>query len=539
MAAPTPPRNALRIVVAGAGAFGLASALCLAQRGADVTLCDPARPGDNASGVAAGMLAPAFEALLDPPSQGHFALLSAARALWPPFADSLGLTLERDGAIWAGSDPLGVEARLTAMGARARRLSALEAGAAVPGLNAVGETVFTPEDWRIDSSDGLLALRAATAAAGVRFFETAVMDFTKGQAGLVDGQRLAADRLVVATGAARSDLAPEIAGLTPVKGHILRTAAGPRTGPVVRAERIYVRPHRSGAIAGASMQEGRTDLDIDREVVAELSDRAAALFPCLHNAPHHVGVGIRATTQDGLPLVGRSREPGVLLAAGARRNGWLLAPQVGQAVAAAAFSDEMEEVDLFGQPVARKIVRPPTPPPGPDRLLFALYPDADTTRAIEAANMGLRRELGLSGRPRPSSILHVTLRHVGDFVGPPSEVVEALKAAASGLVFPAFELVLDEAVRFAGSKAFVLLAREAMNGALIAFQRALCERLDKAGAGWRVGGAAFAPHLTLSYEERDAALAVEPIRWTAREFTLVHSLVGQTRHVPIARFALA
>lgn len=539
MATPTPPRNPLRIVVAGAGAFGLSSALCLARRGADVTLCDPARPGDNASGVAAGMLAPAFEALLDPPSENHFALLSAARALWPPFADSLGLTLERDGAIWAGSDPLGVEAQLTKMGARARRLSALEAAAAVPGLKAAGGTVFTPEDWRIDASDGLLALRAAATAAGVRFIEAAVTGFATGHVSLADGQRLQADRLVVATGAARSDLAPEIAELLPVKGHILRTAGGPRTGPVVRAERIYVRPHRSGAIAGASMEEGRTDLDIDREVVTELAERAAALFPGLRDTPHHVGVGIRATTQDGLPLVGKSRESGVLLAAGARRNGWLLAPQVGQTVAAAAFEDEVAEVDLFGLPVARRIVRPPPPAPGPDRLLFALYPDAATARAIEAANIGLRREFGLTGRPRPPSILHITLRHVGDFIGPPSEVVEALKAAASGLVFPAFEVVLDEAVRFAGSRAFVLLAREAMNGALIAFQRTLCERLDKAGASWRVGGAAFAPHLTLSYEDRDLALAVEPIRWTAREFTLVHSLQGQTRHVPIARFPLA
>ena len=47
------------------------------------------------------------------------------------------------------------------------------------------------------------------------------------------------------------------------------------------------------------------------------------------------------------------------------------------------------------------------------------------------------------------------------------------------------------------------------------------------------------PHVTLLYddvlvEER----AVEPIRWTVREFVLVHSLLGQTRHVPLARWPL-
>jgi glycine oxidase len=35
-----------------------------------------------------------------------------------------------------------------------------------------------------------------------------------------------------------------------------------------------------------------------------------------------------------LPLAGESAEPGVLIAAGARRNGWLLAPMVAKAAAA-------------------------------------------------------------------------------------------------------------------------------------------------------------------------------------------------------------
>ncbi|HYE45155.1 MAG TPA: FAD-dependent oxidoreductase, partial [Caulobacter sp.] len=38
--------------------------------------------------------------------------------------------------------------------------------------------------------------------------------------------------------------------------------------------------------------------------------------------------GIRGATPDGLPLVGPSVRPGVWLAMGARRNGWLLAPLV-------------------------------------------------------------------------------------------------------------------------------------------------------------------------------------------------------------------
>jgi glycine oxidase len=344
---PTLSRKSLRVVVAGGGAFGLASALCLARRGAEVTLCDPARPGDNASGVAAGMLAPAFEALLDPPSQDHFAVLSAARALWPAFAADLGLPLERDGALWAGGDPAAVEARLTRMEARARRLPAAEAMAAVPGLRIDGEAVFTPEDWRLDVSAALLALRTAAISANVRLVDRAVVGFETGTVRLADGVSIDADRLVVAVGAARTDLAPELARLAPVKGHILRMAGGPRQGPVVRAEKVYVRPHPSGAIVGASMELGRSDADIDPTIVADLVARATALFPGLAGVQHHVATGIRATTDDGLPLVGSSVRPDVLLAVGARRNGWLLAPAVGQAVAAAAFGDEPGEGDLF------------------------------------------------------------------------------------------------------------------------------------------------------------------------------------------------
>ena len=65
----------LRVIVAGSGAVGQVAALKLLDEGAEVRLFDPAPLGANASGVAAGMLAPAFEAVLDPLAAGHFGLL--------------------------------------------------------------------------------------------------------------------------------------------------------------------------------------------------------------------------------------------------------------------------------------------------------------------------------------------------------------------------------------------------------------------------------------------------------------------------------
>ena len=60
------------------------------------------------------------------------------------------------------------------------------------------------------------------------------------------------------------------------------------------------------------------------------------LLPSLARGEARLFAGVRAATPDGLPLIGASTEPRVILAAGARRNGWLLAPLAARVVAAAA-----------------------------------------------------------------------------------------------------------------------------------------------------------------------------------------------------------
>src|SRR5688572_15795531 len=91
-----------KVRIAGAGALGLCSALALAEAGCRVEVYDPAADADNASGVAAGMLAPAFESVLDPVSAAHFEIYSQGRDLWPAFAARAGVELDRRGALWVG-----------------------------------------------------------------------------------------------------------------------------------------------------------------------------------------------------------------------------------------------------------------------------------------------------------------------------------------------------------------------------------------------------------------------------------------------------
>jgi glycine oxidase len=140
--------------------------------------------------------------------------------------------------------------------------------------------------------------------------------------------------VVLATGAGDLlRLAPELTALIPIKGQILRADRGPATGPVIRGEGVYVCPGDSPAI-GATMETGRADLEIDPTATEGLRAAAIRLRPELADAVMTTEVGVRATTSDGLPLVGWSETPGVMLAVGARRNGWLLAPLVADLAAA-------------------------------------------------------------------------------------------------------------------------------------------------------------------------------------------------------------
>ena len=73
---------------------------------------------------------------------------------------------------------------------------------------------------------------------------------------------------------------------------------------------------------------------------------------------------------------------------------------------------------------------------------------------------------------------------------------------------------------------------------LMVFQRALGLEMTKAGLG-RWAKPAYTPHVTLLYDDRAVAeQAITPIRWTAGEFVLVRSLIGQTLHIPLARWPL-
>lgn len=313
------------VIVAGAGALGLSLALVLADAGCRVTVCDPV--GDpRASAVAAGMLAPVFEAVLDAGAAGDLDLLLAARNLWPALAARAGIDIDRSGAAAVGSPAwlASVRAGLTRLGLRGADLPRQMLDDLAPGLAPGLEGLLVREDWRLEPGPALAALRRAATEAGI--------DFRAERVTALGG----ADVLVVATGAD-----PGLAGalsqlrvLTPVKGQILRFEKLGAGRLSLRGEGAYAVPAGDGLAVGATMEPGVADTRIDATALAPLSRAAERMFPGLAGATFTASAGVRAATPDGLPMVGFSRTPGVILAVGARRNGWLLAPLVAQIVVA-------------------------------------------------------------------------------------------------------------------------------------------------------------------------------------------------------------
>ncbi len=314
-----------KVTVAGAGALGLASALALADAGCAVTVRDPGPP--LASSVAAGMLAPAFEAVLDAAAADHADLLIAARNHWPALEARAGVVLDRSGAVAVGDDSWldGVAAGLVRLGLRGTELGRVTLEALAPRLNPAFERgILVREDWRLDPRLALTALRAACEAAGVAFRTERVTG------------RGEADVLVLAVGYDRglAELAPELAALTPIKGQILRFMDERGGGPSLRTAGAYAAPGADGLAIGATMEAGRDDVKPDPKALKPVGEAVGRLYPHLAEATFVWSAGVRAATSDGLPLAGISAAPGVVLATGARRNGWLLAPLVAQVVAA-------------------------------------------------------------------------------------------------------------------------------------------------------------------------------------------------------------
>lgn len=171
--------------------------------------------------------------------------------------------------------------------------------------------------------------------------------------------------------------------------------------------------------------------------------------------------------------------------------------------------------DLLGEVPPREI----------QRLFFALFPDAALRARIAEAAAGLERRHPSGGRLLKPERYHLTLQFLGDFQPLPPSLVAAARAAGDAIRMRPFDLMLDHAGSFAGSRVWWLGG--ARNDALQALWQGLGDALLRAGVRPQRG--TFAPHLTIVRDARRQIepLPIDPLPWRAGGFALVESRPGR------------
>lgn len=356
-----------RILIAGAGAAGLATAHRLAGRGCVLTLVDAGEPGRGALWASGGMLAPGFETVFELEASGRVAeafagLARHAGEAWPDFAARIesesGQTLfyQRLGSVTPAVNDAAVSrlddavSRAGGLGVAVERLTARELARQEPALARAEAALRFPDDGQVDNRALAGALVEALRRSGVRIRERdalAGLDTRAGEAILASGTRFRADVVILATGASVLPGLTACTGVEPVKGQMASLAAPAGAAPrqVIRAPDIYIAAKGDGRVViGATNEPGVGDLSTDHATIEALKHRAAAIAPGLAGAPEiERWAGLRPRVRGGAPLVAQRVDLGgsvrVITMTGGYRNGVLLAPVMAQAAAALALGE--------------------------------------------------------------------------------------------------------------------------------------------------------------------------------------------------------
>jgi len=351
------------VIVAGGGVIGTAIAWRAAAAGLDVVLVDP-DDGHAASLVAAGMLAPASEALFGEGALLRLNLLAVRR--FGSFAAELEeatgrqVGLRREGTLAVAYDPGDYAAliRLTAF----RRSAGLEAEELDSRACRKLESFLAPDvhggalfadDWSVDNRRYAAVLREAARSAKVRCVRDRVLE-VRARDGQARGVRLAgggdvdAARVVVAAGCwsgAVGGLPDALRTVVrPVKGQLLRLRHPAGVPPVishtiraiVRGTDVYLVPRADGElIVGATQEERGPDRTVTAGAVHDLLHDAMSVLPVTSELIlAETCAGLRPGTPDNGPVVGRCGPDGLLVATGHYRNGILMSPVTADAAVA-------------------------------------------------------------------------------------------------------------------------------------------------------------------------------------------------------------
>ena len=352
------------VVVIGAGVVGCAVAYELARRGAAVRLVDDRPAGMGATQASAGVLAPYVEArdggpLLELAARSldlfdtFVAAVSETSGVAVPYRRSglLSVALQEDTA-------RGFRRAAESLAARGVAADVLDARAvrdAEPQLTADARAgLLIPSYGFVAAAELTRALAVAAERSGARIVEHGRVSRISPTADAsdlrveTDRGVLSARHVVLAAGswAGRIEIVgvPTPVPVKPVRGQLLQLSwNGPPLRRVTWGERCYLVPWDDGTLlVGATIEDVGFDERTTTAGVRELIDAACELVPQGWTAALKTArAGLRPSTPDGLPVIGRSRAlPGLVYATGHYRSGVQLAPLTAALVANVVFADQ-------------------------------------------------------------------------------------------------------------------------------------------------------------------------------------------------------
>jgi glycine oxidase len=356
------------VLVVGGGVIGCALAAELAARGRDVIVLERAEPGAEASGAAAGMLAPQSEARS---RDAFFDLALESRGLYASWARGLeqetgvDVGYRRTGLLhcdFGDASGQGLATQIAwqrAAGLDVAALRSQEIPAEIAGRlsSEVSGAAYFPEECVVDPRRLTRAAWLLAERRGVRVRTGVEVLGFRVEAGACravetrDGAILA-NAVVDAAGAwakFESSL-PLSVPVEPVRGQIVELRLRERPLPtILSCDDVYVVPRADGTVLlGSTVEHVGFRKEVTAGAVERLIAAATRLMPEIAGARFVTAwSGLRPATPDGLPILGPCRVPGLFFAAGHFRNGILLAPVTALAVADAVTGSGRRDLSAF------------------------------------------------------------------------------------------------------------------------------------------------------------------------------------------------
>jgi glycine oxidase len=349
-------RMSKKIIIVGAGVIGLSTALECRMRGHEVTILEKHRCGGQASGAAAGLLAPFSEIEEDPDDFFTLCLSSLRRfSQWKEIVQheaQQSFSFINSGTIHAffhEADLLKMEMRIgwqQVYQVAAEPLSASQISKLEPSLSKeVVGGLYYPEESHLYAPDYLNALEKACLNSGVIIHEEVGKvsineSLHNSTVSDENGTTYSADVIVLSSGAWSSEWEQSLnlaIPVFPIRGQICAYHNLPyELNHIVYTSQGYlVSKENKSLVCGASEDIAGFDTTVTAKGIQRLKNWNSNVLPMLTNIePFSSWAGLRPATQDGFPFIGyHPAAKNIILACGHYRNGILLSPITAEIVA--------------------------------------------------------------------------------------------------------------------------------------------------------------------------------------------------------------